>query len=922
MNKKGLKYQALISFIILLNLIVIKAFSQPIIVDHTVVDKYQDMPEYYINEVKKMWITIPGESHSQAYRTGLTLLESSYPAYAVNIGSNVPEAYTTSHLRASGTTWGDVNNETGWINSYGEEDWFTSALAISRTKAGITHCNTNNLSIVAIGFGWCYDPGISFTDYISATQEYIDYCVTNSYNTKIVFTTGTVDSYTGEAGYIKHLGYESIRNYVAADPTRILFDYADILCYNDDGSSNTTTWNGHTYPIITTTNLGGGEVGHISSTGALRLGKAIWYMLARIAGWNGLPQGDDKEAPTAPTNLQGTVLSVTSAQLSWNASTDNVAVTGYRIYRNGTFINTSATTSFVDNGLSVGNIYSYYVTAVDAAGNESDQSLSVNVNTNDTWAPIAPTNLQSTVLSVTSAQLSWTASTDNVGVTGYRIYRGGTLINTSVTASYTDNGLSVGNIYSYYVTAIDAAANESDPSSSVNVNTNDTLAPTVPTNIQGTVLSVTSTQLSWDASTDNVGVTGYKIYFDGTVIDSTTSTSYTHNGLTVGNTYSYSVTAYDAARNESSQSASVNISTNDIWAPTAPDNLLGVALNVTSAHLTWDTSTDNIGITGYKIYRDGAVIDSTSSTSYTDYGLTVGITCSYFITAYDAADNESSQSASVNVNTNDTEAPSIPTNLQGIALSNTSSQLTWDSATDNVGVTGYKIYRDGTVIDTSETNSYTDGGLSSCNTYNYFITAYDAAGNESSQSSSVNVNTNDTEAPSIPTNLQGIALSNTSSQLTWDSATDNVGVIGYKIYRDGTVIYTSETNSYTDAGLIAGNTYNYFITAYDAAGNESNESVSINIGIEVGLSKILSKSCTMKVIPNPSNGIFEIELEENDGEYLYYLYSIDGSLLENDIIHLSDSKANLVRNHLKAGLYFIKIVCDKSIYTSKIQIHQ
>ena len=268
----------------------------------------------------------------------------------------------------------------------------------------------------------------------------------------------------------------------------------------------------------------------------------------------------------------------------------------------------------------------------------------------------------------------------------------------------------------------------------------------------------------------------------------------------------------------------------------------------------------------------------------------------------------------------DTEAPTIPTDLQGIALSVTSAQLSWNTSTDNVGVTGYKIYREGTLIDSTTSISFIDDGLSAGNTYSYYVTAYDASGNESNQSSTINVNTDDTEAPNVPTNLNSVILSITSAQLTWDVSSDNVGVLGYIIYRDGSVIDSSETNIYTDNGLSAGNTYNYFITAYDAAGNESNASVSINIGIEVSIPEVLSRSYQMKIFPNPSNGRFEIELEDTDGEYPFYLYSIDGRLLGNDIIQFSDNKATIEKNHLKAGIYFIKIICDKHIYTGKIHI--
>jgi hypothetical protein len=262
-----------------------------IIADHTVVAKYDDIPQYYIDLVKKMWVSYAGESHSGATRAGLLALETAYPTFAVSVAeSGIPEAYTTSNLRFSRATWGDYANATGWMYSYGEEDWFTSAAAISRTKAGITYCNTHNPELAAIGFGWCYDYDTDFADYIIATQEYVDYCTSNGYSTKVFFTTAPVDDFlsSGQAGYIRYIENESIRSHVDANATRILFDYADILCYDNNGSGNTSTWDGHTYPVATATNISPTvESYHISEAGALRLAKAMWWMLARIAGWDG-----------------------------------------------------------------------------------------------------------------------------------------------------------------------------------------------------------------------------------------------------------------------------------------------------------------------------------------------------------------------------------------------------------------------------------------------------------------------------------------------------------------------------------------------------------------------------------------------------------------------------------------------------------
>ena len=189
-------------------------------------------------------VVYAGESHSEGIREGLLLLESINPAYAVSVvESGTPEGYTTSHLRVSRATWGDVDNATGWIYSYGEEDWFTSTLAKTRTKASIQHCHDSGPALSAFGFGWCWDLWASAADYNSATDEYIAYCTAKGIPTKVFYTTGPVDSWDGEAGYAQYTRYEAIRSHVLADGSRILFDFADILTHDPDGSvPNTATY--------------------------------------------------------------------------------------------------------------------------------------------------------------------------------------------------------------------------------------------------------------------------------------------------------------------------------------------------------------------------------------------------------------------------------------------------------------------------------------------------------------------------------------------------------------------------------------------------------------------------------------------------------------------------------------------------------
>jgi chitodextrinase len=169
------------------------------------------------------------------------------------------------------------------------------------------------------------------------------------------------------------------------------------------------------------------------------------------------------------------------------------------------------------------------------------------------------------------------------------------------------------------------------------------------------------------------------------------------------------------------------------------------------------------------------------------------------------------------------EPPSIPTNVQASVLSASSVLLTWTASTDNQGVAGYKIFRNGAQVGTSTTTTYTDTGLQPDTTYSYTVSAYDLGGNNSAQSSPPAVATTppDVEPPSVPANVKGTAQSITSILLTWDASTDNVAVAGYRVYRHGVLLGTNTWPNYADTGLTPGTSYTYTVTAYDAVGNES-----------------------------------------------------------------------------------------------------
>ena len=182
------------------------------------------------------------------------------------------------------------------------------------------------------------------------------------------------------------------------------------------------------------------------------------------------PSEPDGQAPTTPGSFAATSTGATTVALSWIASTDNVGVAGYRVYRGGTIVTTTTATSFNDSGLSPQTTYGYSVVAFDAAGNVSPSgSASATTPAPDATAPSAPSNLKATAQRGKRVALSWTASTDDVDVVGYRVYRNGTLVGTTTSASYTDSLPGKTTSATYVVRAFDAAGNVSTPSNSASI---------------------------------------------------------------------------------------------------------------------------------------------------------------------------------------------------------------------------------------------------------------------------------------------------------------------------------------------------------------------------------------------------------------------------------------------------------------------
>src|SRR5438309_2394217 len=169
---------------------------------------------------------------------------------------------------------------------------------------------------------------------------------------------------------------------------------------------------------------------------------------------------------------------------------------------------TPTTTRFADTGSSTATTDGHTVAARDAPGNTTPSTATVSITIADTTPPTTPIGLTAAVAGSSGANLSWSASTDNVGVTGYIVRRNGVQVATPATTNFADTGLSAATTYSYTVAARDAAGNISPNSASVSITIADTTPPTTPIGLTAVVAGSSGANLSWSATTDNVAVTG------------------------------------------------------------------------------------------------------------------------------------------------------------------------------------------------------------------------------------------------------------------------------------------------------------------------------------------------------------------------------------------------------------------------------
>jgi fibronectin type 3 domain-containing protein len=369
----------------------------------------------------------------------------------------------------------------------------------------------------------------------------------------------------------------------------------------------------------------------------------------------------------------------------------------------------------------------------------------------------------------------------------------------------------------------------------------DTTAPTVSLT-SPTANSTVSGAVAISANaSDNIGVTKTEFYVNSSLVFTGSAAPYSYQWDTtkvVNGNQLVTAKAYDATGNVSSDSVTVIVQNGDAQAPSTPTGLVAQATDYSTVALNWVASTDNVGVTGYTVTRNGVPVAKLGAvTSYQDTGLTANTAYSYSIKAFDAAGNTSSASSVVSVttpNVPDSQVPTTPLNLSASAVSSSQINLSWAASTDNVGVAAYDIYRSDassttpTKVASVTTTSYGNTGLKAGTTYTYYVVARDAAGNVSNPSATASATT--AQATVSTYRVSGIVKSNTGQPIAY--ATVSYSSNGRTVY-----VQTDTQGVYAVQGLTAG-TYKFNFTASGYQSKSSNVKIkNSNITLNVSLRK-------------------------------------------------------------------------------------
>ena len=582
----------------------------------------------------------------------------------------------------------------------------------------------------------------------------------------------------------------------------------------------------------------------------------IGYIINSNTKWNELVENYlDDSSPAAPTNLQFVRSTSTSVQMRWTSSADNDKLNCYEIYRDGKLVGTTTQTEFIDNGLNTHTPYEYYIVALGANGVRSENSNTIKAATDvDAYAPTTPSGLQAVIRADGSVYLTWIASSDNVSVEGYNLYRNGEFIGNTAGTAYNDKNAEPG-YHEYYVEAFDNEGNNSLFSDSIYA---DNMPPKKPVLHISEVTPVRIT-FKWD-SEDNVEIDHFEIYKNGEFFRNTDSSECTDTQVIAGYEYSYYVVAIDTSGNVSETSDTKKITAkNDEEKPeiVIPEQTLtesNKALRITciddvlllslTAEIKSPSSDIWISLEPELLSQKSQIVNLDLSgylTNSGEYNIRISVA--------DAAGNTETTESKFNYAKNEMSKFEVTTVVDGCSV-----RLDWTSASSSSNVY-YEIRRkdaNGTekYIATTRAGelSYTDNGLYPLAEYSYFVVAHDE-NMYSTASNTVSVTSGkDTIAPIAHAGNSSVTIAEQSVKFDGSQSQDNYGIKEYSWdFGDGnTAVGKSSSHIYSEAG-----TYTVTLSVTDESGNSGTDTTTVTVyDKDYSITEIQIKDDSGNILPS------------------------------------------------------------------------
>ncbi len=630
----------------------------------------------------------------------------------------------------------------------------------------------------------------------------------------------------------------------------------------------------------------------------------------------------DGNPPTAPQNLNAVEVQPGNISLQWNASTDDISVAFYNVYRdisllfaNPVLIGQTNLTHFADIVVPNGTKYFYVVRAHDTHSESSNSNIA-NVTVTDLQPPSAPTGLR--VVDVPHAEqslfVSWNKNPES-DVGNYTLYVSTDGTSFSIRAvlsqtNFTDTNVIDGATYYYKVMARDISGN---PSPNSSVEANESIDDLPPDKISGvsavdTADAENSINLTWNPATgDATGYLRYNIYRNGTLIanQSIGVTHYIDTNVLDGHSYSYRVSAVDDADNEGELSDAVNVVPLDDVRPLAPSLVLVSAGNGI-IKIDWNAVAD---AELYRVYMSNqsngysGVFAITTDTNYTVTGLNPNVTYYFKV---DAVDNDSGVKDGYNVSDRSNEVSGKPANKPSInALTESGSfiqsglklNFTLSSGV-NLDALRYNVTLGGALIEGSSLSLNT-------NLYSFFINTTLWEGNETYV---VNIWVNDSLSQyeekeftyTVDNDKPAVVLITQNNKITNDNtpdfefrASDNLAsVLSCRIYiTNGTwsayvgtnSSVLNNTNTTITASQLEDGHYNWSVDCTDLAGNSNGVAVMRRVIIDT-----VNPVTSSNTPAGWQNKAFNITLTANDENGIAYTnYSLDGAMHTGNTVQIT-----------------------------------